>query len=833
MSTLQARHLYASGHRRLTSGFNRCRVSAYAALRFAALAGFISLQLANQALGQVTGDGPLIKWTALWIAHPTAPEREPGVFHFRKIIQLAKVPEHFVVHVSADNRFLMFVNGKRVGEGPARGDLMHWRYETFDLTPFLQQGTNVIAATVWQFGLYAPIAQIWDRLGFLVQGDTAAESAVNTGTSWEVEQEAGHVPQRPLPEGMWQYWAAGPGEHIDGRAYDWDWSEGKNGPNSHWVAAAPAIRELKYPDASTPAVGWENADVPWRFVADHLPAMEYSEVEPGTVVRTDFEQAESFPASPVVIPPHTKATILIDHATVLSAYPELTVSGGEGTRISMAFAEALYDSEGNKGNRGEITNRLLRGLTDEFIADGGRQRFFAPLWWRTWRFMELKVSTADEPLRLERLRTFYTGYPFEERGTFQSSDPELARIREICWRTARLDAHETYMDTAVWEQLQYIGDTRLQALISYAVSGDDRLARQALQAFDASRVPEGITLSRYPSSLVQHIPPFSLLYVDMLHDYWMYRPDAEFVRSLLPGTRPLLAWFLAQQRTDGLLSALPGWLFIDWVNLEGGAQFPRQDAEGRSSVLTLQMIGSLQDAAELEEQLGDPQLAKTYRERSKAAADGVYRLCWNAKAGLLADTPAQDSYSQHANITGVLFDVILKSDQVAVMRKVLAENNAAAGSGSSKLAPASLFYQFYLARALEHAHMSEEYIDLLQPWRKMLAMGFTTTPESGDPTRSDTHAWSAHPAYDLPAIVAGIRPGSAGFATVRIEPSLGKLDWVEASMPHPKGMILTRYRRTGSMTNAGVTLPDSVSGTLVWKQKSYPLHPGEQSFELP
>jgi hypothetical protein len=63
--------------------------------------------------------------TAQWISHPTAPPREPGVFHFRKFIQLSKQPARLVEHVSADNRFQLFVNGKRVGEGPARGDLPH------------------------------------------------------------------------------------------------------------------------------------------------------------------------------------------------------------------------------------------------------------------------------------------------------------------------------------------------------------------------------------------------------------------------------------------------------------------------------------------------------------------------------------------------------------------------------------------------------------------------------------------------------------------------------------------------------------------------------------
>jgi hypothetical protein len=83
---------------------------------------------------------------------------------------------------------------------------------------------------------------------------------------------------------------------------------------------------------------------------------------------------------------------------------------------------------------------------------------------------------------------------------------------EISWRTARLGAHETYMDTAYWEQLQYVGDTRIQALISYAIAGDDRMAKQALESFNESRIPAGVTQSRHPTSQPQIIPTSLLLY---------------------------------------------------------------------------------------------------------------------------------------------------------------------------------------------------------------------------------------------------------------------------------------------------------------------------------
>ena len=61
----------------------------------------------------------------------------------------------------------------------------------------------------------------------------------------------------------------------------------------------------------------------------------------------------------------------------------------------------------------------------------------------------------------------------------------------------------------------------------------------------------------------------------------------------------------------------------------------------------------------------------------------------------------------------------------------------------------------------------------IDPWRKMLALHFSTWPEVPGDTRSDSHAWTAHPIYDLLTLVAGIEPASPGFATVRIAPHMG------------------------------------------------------------
>src|SRR5947208_11526875 len=118
-------------------------------------------------------------WKAQWITSPSAPLRDTAVLRFRKVFEVTQPAEHFIVHVSADAQFILFVNQQEVGRGPARSDLAHWRYETYDLAKFLHSGKNEISATVWNFGV-VPLAQISDRTAFVLQGDTASEAILNT-----------------------------------------------------------------------------------------------------------------------------------------------------------------------------------------------------------------------------------------------------------------------------------------------------------------------------------------------------------------------------------------------------------------------------------------------------------------------------------------------------------------------------------------------------------------------------------------------------------------------------------------------------------------------------
>ena len=146
---------------------------------------------------------------------------------------------------------------------------------------------------------------------------------------------------------------------------------------------------------------------------------------------------------------------------------------------------------------------------------------------------------------------------------------------------------------------------------------------------------------------------------------------------------------------------------------------------------------------------------------------------------------------------------------------------------------ATYYFRFYLARALEHAKMGDQYLQLLGPWKTMLNLRLTTWAESPEPTRSDSHAWSAHPNYDFLTIVAGIRPATPGFKSVTIEPHLGNLNHVSATMPAPQGKIEVQYALTESGIEATIQLPHGMSGNLSWNGTKRELHEGAQHLSLP
>ncbi|MCW3849033.1 alpha-L-rhamnosidase N-terminal domain-containing protein [Sphingomonas sp. LB-2] len=757
-------------------------------------------------------------WPAKWIAHPDAPAQSAGVFHFRKRFDLAEAPQHFIVHVSADNRYRLFVNGQSVAIGPARGDLMHWRYETIDLAPFLKPGRNLIAALVWNWGEYRPGFQISHRTAFLLHGEGAA-SVADTGAGWKVLWDRAYGFTRVEGPDAGGWYVASPGETLDAAQYPWGWEQ-PGLDDSGWPAAKPLVAR---PDAADGALlrGSEpyGSATEWQLVARDIPPMEETPARFATLRRAEGIAPDPgflTGTRPLVIPANSRVSLLLDQGTLTMGYPLLSTTGGAGATATLTYAESLFDAQGRKGNRNEIDGKTIRGLRDRITFDGG-SRTFQTLWLRTWRYVQLDIQTGAQPLTIADFHSIFTAYPFEQKAAFDSDQDWIPAIWEIDWRMLRLSAFESFWDTPYYEQLQYVGDARIEALLSVYQTGDARLMRHAITLFDESRTPEGITAGSWPSSIPGYIPPFSLWWVAMVHDYWMLRDDPAFVRRQLTGTRGVLDWYAAHVDATGMLGPMEWWNFLDWSGAFDRGVPPGAE-NGHSTAITLQYVYALQMAVEMEDKVGEPGLARGYREQAARLIAAVRKLAWDPARGLFAETPERTLYTQHSNALAILTGAVPAADARAVMERVLADTT---------LVPASYYFRFYVDEAMREAGLADRYLDRLAPWREMIRIGLTTTPENPEPTRSDSHAWSAHPNYHLLATVLGIRPASPGFRSVEIAPALGPMRRASGRMPHPAGMIEVRLERVGATGIKGeITLPPGLTGSFTWNGATRPLKPG-------
>jgi hypothetical protein len=264
---------------------------------------------------------------------------------------------------------------------------------------------------------------------------------------------------------------------------------------------------------------------------------------------------------------------------------------------------------------------------------------------------------------------------------------------------------------------------------------------------------------------------------------------------------------------------MPYWNYVDWTNPWDRGVPPRAD-NGHSTTISLLYAYALERASELEEGLGVRGAAVDYRARAEAVRAAVRTRAWDSKRGLFRDAPDTSAYSQQTNVLAILADAVPASAQRALMERVLADTT---------LTQASYYFSFYVLEALRKAGLGDRYIDRLAPWQAMLKLGLTSAPENPEPTRSDTHAWSAHPNYGLLATVLGVRPSSPGFRTVRIAPALGPLRRAEGHVPHPLGDIYVKLVREGQRgLRAEITLPHGLSGTLQWQGQRRQLHEGRQ-----
>ncbi len=761
----------------------------------------------------------------IWTQTPESEDRtKPVIVYFRKEF----TPDSDFtgnLKISANCRYKLYINGRFVQEGPQKGHIEAAYKDPACIRPYMKEGTNVAAVQV----LYYPedAAQRNDSLYYSPFPCLYVEDLPCASDGWKYAA-ASHIritgePFVPAPiHGS---------EIVNGDPAFAGWMD-PGFDDSRWQDAKPytffdvqkPVAPFNLLDRTIPAMEHhpavfkevvcvrESAAQTHESLQEQWTKMLAEETGDGSLSPlpeySEKGDREPSPVSSIEIPANTTQIVEISAGEEMCGYPILALAGGRDARIEILYSESygvaqepvmtpmgLRNLPPIKKDRTDYVNGILFGPSDIYTAGGYGTRekpeLYEPFLFRTFRYIQIKVSTHDQGMSILRYSYRTTGYPLEVKTDLTFSDETMNKIWDISLRSLKRCMHETYVDCPFYEQLQYTMDSRAEMLFTYAVSGDDRLARQCIESFRRTQRSDGILQASAPAQGVNVIPGFSIFYILMLHDHMMYFGDKALIRDHF-GCMDRVLEFFRNHLTEkglvgdvgGILFEAPYWSFIDWTaEWDNTIGVPSAKKLGDHSITMESMLYlyGLKKAAGLADYIGRTGVAEEYRKRAQDLSSAILRWCVD-KDGLFLDGPGlrpeadvvcAPYYSTHCQVWAVLNDLVSPETGRRNLERTLWKKG---------VPQCSVSMSFYLLEALHKLDWMEKADALWDPWRTMIQNNMTTCAENFTDQRSDCHAWGAALLYAAPAFYLGIRPTSPGFAAWEQKPSLGHLSWIHGQV---------------------------------------------------
>ena len=741
---------------------------------------------------------------------------------FRKEFILEDAARRFEAAVSADGRYVLYLNGRRIGRGPAKGDIRHQFYEVYDLTEWLRPGKNVLALRVIDYSpvkcnpplLGAPASVMVFRGGLTFEGwfDGIPAERLVSDTSWRVQAEKSleFGPDETVFGGFVGYFDRW---HVKDAELGWNELDYDDRTWAHATVLYPAELFEERRDSTSP-YGLLPAMVhPCRegaeqyFPASFLPGGEEAPAQVQTWRRGH---------GPLRCEAGKNFRVVLDAERLETGFPTVAFRGGANARITLTYAEALRlpaatpsayslrpqgdlasvaTNEPDVGSLWSFDRRgAVTGFRDVILADGRACRF-EPTHWRTFRYVLIEITGGDEAIELEAPAFRAWTHPIECVGGVKTSRPVDRKIWDISVRTLQLCSHETFEDCPYYEQIQYTGDSLITSRLMLYLTGKSDLTRQLLYHFAWSLTPEGITSSRYPCTMPQVIPSWSLHWISILHDYVLLTGDREIAREFLPVVDCVLNWFRRHSDAEGLPSRLPFWNCVDWTPGWKRGQPPGWDV-GATCVISSQFVHALREASRLCQWCGETDKASTLQKEARWTGDFVDHRFWNEGDGCYRDAEAGSASSVLANAWAVCAGIVPGEKRRRVLERI------------REWSPANVSYfgMFWVFRALRELHASQWWVHL-EPWEKLVDLGLTTWPEDTAFWRSMCHAWSSHPINEYIEGALGLRVETPGWTEVSFHPNLGPLEELSFRLCPPQGECKGSFVRDDGGYRFTITKP--------------------------
>ena len=732
---------------------------------------------------------------------------------FRHDFILEAVPEKAPLFITADKSYRLYINGRYVCRGPARGFQSHWPFDEVDVRRHLKPGRNWLSVEAYNPGASSFHYIHQSRAGLLcaAEWEGASIRSNDKDGTWKFGRSPGHIVDTDMLSRQLEFQ-----EHFDAALEDDAWIfdpdfneslqfisrgickwgtstpfgqppydsvEPRGLPMLREEIAIPETMPLMASGAAMP--GWSNTTNPaWHFFLNELPGIEGW--LPASNLRS--RRAESF--FELELPPSGEGSFTILTFDLGRNTPGTLIVEAEGAAGGETMDFHYHQLLENGQPVFQKPHESLIAMASRLRLAKGRSRreFYHVMGVRAFS-MVVYASTLPLTVRLSWRTALY---PFSMEGDFNCSDQVFNQIHAICRRTQEVCALDSYVDTPWREQAQWWGDARVQIRNTIYLDGDMRLAERGIRSIAGQPAPHGLTYAHTPTCAGGCIlPDFCLTWIMTIWDfYWQTGSLAPF-RQQHPRIKKIFRYFEDTRTLGGMLPYDSRfWLFEDWCSI------PKEPIPAFLNLwhlYTLSHYEKLLAASGLKKEASDTaarisMLRRTLVEKLFNSESGLFEAC------LALDGRPLGEPSVHDQVLALLLD--LKPDA----RKSMLEKRLLPFVRGEKLSCAtpSAFWATYLFECLDTlGHAADALKFIRERWAPMIPCG--TTWEGFDflePEGSScSHAWSAHPSYHLVNMLAGLRQTGLAWSHAEWRPCLPSgIDHVEASIPTPKGRLAAAWK---------------------------------------
>lgn len=790
---------------------------------------------------------------AHWIWLPSERTLANTFVLFRREVNLSRAPARAAGWITADSRYRLTVNGRRVQWGPAPCDPRQMDVDPVDVTKFLQPGKNVIGIEVLHYGVGDgtwPAGKPGLIFHLAIETPDGKKERIVSDATWQCAIDRAH---RPGAAKRWFLRALQ--EEFDARLHPAGWDTASFQPDQRWIPAAvipcapdkpaaasgypgndliegvsparSALRLRQIPlmrESETPAIRLaDSGRIEW--LRDPLDWFEFR--VPGSFrIQGDPAAVSDGPAwrLPATAGSRQGVFATFEFQEQIVGWPYFTIDAPAGTVVELMCQES-HDPKGPRWLDTHFFNWA------RFVCREGENRF-ETFDYESLRWLQLHVRGAGRPVTIRNVGVRRRTFAWSQRPHIRCSEPALQRLFDAAVNTLYNSAQEICADGMGRERQQYSGDGGHQ-LLAVRCLGEPSLSARFLRTFSEGQAPEGYFLDCWPAfdrlarvmqkqvegaywgPLLDHGIGFNF------DCFQHYQETGDLGALVEPYPRLLrFAEYLAALRgPDGLLPVENLGIPTVWIDHDAYRQQRHKQcafnlyaaAMCRHALAPLARAFGQRERAEKLVRLGDEILAATVR-RYWSAERGVFvnNLPWSAeeKGIRLCD---------RSLATAILFDQCPGGNNAAAL-KALAECPPELGLSY----PCNANWRYWALAKMGRADVVLG--DFRRRWATMKSVMLNNAiQECWDAAADSTAEWShcaLSPIYVLFQDIAGIRPAAPGFAKVRVRPQLADLGSLELTYFTVRGPIRFHAEPSSKGHRISIRLPAGCDGECQFPGRS-------------